>query len=276
MIFSKEASQIRYPKVLWQMPFWVVIIYLWNQWLFIRNWYVLAACRKYLSRKPGASVADIGSGEGQHLLPLAALYPKSRLTGYDNNPESNRLRGMLTQYFGTSNAKNEFLDIEQTPANAQHNLVIATGILQYIHDDRRAIKNLYDSLDEKGQLVMWVPINNRYLLPFFARLHQSKPNYETLARRKRVYNMPELKKLLKEPGFSNVELRPKMGFFGILAYEIISTFNILAFNSPSLLTTVLISAGILVFLPLTLLLYGLDTLGLRLGYQNAVLIIAQK
>ena len=276
MIFTRNASQITYPPLLWKFPALSLIMHLWNYLLYIRNAYVLREAVVHLRKAPHSTVLDVGAGEGQHIVPLALLFRQARLIGIDIQEAGHALRQMTARHLQLPHLASELLDIEKKPYQPPVDLIVCTGVLQYLRDDKAALQHLHSSLVPGGKLIMWVPVHNHYLLPYFRKWHQGKNNYENIAQRQRIYSSESLAQKLAIPGFTEVQRHSKMGFFGILAYELVSTLNLAALRSPNLLTTALISALILLLLPLSTLLYALEALGIRLGYCNAQLIIATK
>lgn len=276
MIFTRKASQITYPPLLWKFPSLSLVMHCWNYLLYIRNAYVLHQAIAHLRTAPHSTVLDVGAGEGQHIIPLALWFRQARHIGVDIQSSCNALRQMTAQSLHLPHLASELLNIEKNYYRPPADLIICTGVLQYLRDDSAALQNLYNSLKPGGKLVMWVPVHNQYVLPFFKKWHNSKNNYESLAKRQRIYNSHTLAEIMAQPGFTMVKMQSKMGFFGILAYELVSTLNLAALRSPNLLTTVIISALILLLLPISTFLYLLEVAGLRWGYCNAKLIIAIK
>jgi len=274
MIYSSEATPIQYPSTLWRFPQLTVFMWLWAALLYVRNFYLYRAAFRYLQKHPRAQVADVGAGEGQHILPLAAYFRKAHFAGYDLAPEANKLRQKVAGKLGLANTSVHLLDIEEESLSQTADVILSSGVLHYLVEDVLSLRHMAQSLKPGGCLLLWVPVHNHFLLPFFAKGHQRKNRYETLAGRQRIYTPEELSQKLKAAGFRQITMHRKMGVAGILAYELISLVNLWALRQKKLLPTIAISLLIFPLLPFTSLLYLLEIMGLRGTYCNAVLIKA--
>ena len=126
-------------------------------------------------------------------------------------------------------------------------LLLCIGMLQYIDDDIAVLKKLYQLADDKATLLLYVPINERFVTKFYKHLFNTLPNYETINNRKRVYSEKEIIEKVELSGFHITQKKFTYGFWGILSHELMNSLFLLIIHSNILLKIIS-----LLFLPILL------------------------
>ncbi|MFX5517650.1 hypothetical protein ABTD52_18055, partial [Acinetobacter baumannii] len=85
-------------------------------------------------------------------------------------------------------------------------------MLQYIDDDIAVLKKLYRLADDKATLLLYVPINEKFITKLYAHLFNTLPNYETINNRKRIYSEKEIIEKVEQSGFHISQTKFTYGF----------------------------------------------------------------
>lgn len=159
-------------------------------------------------------VLDVGFGLGQQIHYLLDLLPQANVLGIDITEKAVTC---ANKYFSAKNYPSVYCmrkNILDFDGNASFDMVFAFKLLNYIEDDKEAIKRMYDALAPKGKLL----VINTYSadmrkLTFFDNIH-------SLPMVRKGYTMEELRDMLKDAGFSTVKCRYIYGPTGQLAWKI--------------------------------------------------------
>lgn len=125
-----------------------------------------------------------------------------------------------------------------------------------------------------AELLLYVPVNQTIILPFYKKLLLHYENYETIQQNQRTYTKQQLIKLLAHNGFVITEMKSTYGFFGKLSNELLNSHLIL-FNAYSFLIKIILIISLLVFYPLILFCMIMDFL-IPVESGNGLLIMARK
>lgn len=279
MAANKNGTPIfthTYPVWLLRYPQAIRLVYAFNYLTQLRKWYIMPAIARQLRGLPaGFSVLDAGIGEGQFLFPYAAQYPHAQFQGVDKIAANVSLCRQLAHASGLGNVSIEEAYIEAMDFQQQFQLALCIGVLQYIEDDVLALQKLQQALAPGGRLLLYSPVNNRILTPFYRKLFNTQANYESAQGRKRIYTERELRSKLGKAGLHITEATHTYGFWGRLSHELFNSCVLLAANGP--LIVKLMSAILLMLLyPAILCCMALDFLLPVRGEGNGILLIAEK
>lgn len=251
------------------------LIYSFNYLIQLRKWYIIRRLRKLLAAKQDSfHLLDAGCGEGQYIFPFVHQYPTSYFKGIDR-AQSNI--SFCTRYAEKNNYPNvsfEEVDIEAINESNTFDIAICISVLPYCKNDLAALQQLNRAIKATGELFLYVPVNNRILIPWYKRLLISHENYETVQQNQRKYTEESLTDLLCNTGFKIVDTQMTYGFFGKLSNELFNAHLIL-FNAYSIVFKMVIAVSLLVFYPLILLCMILDFV-LPVKSGNGVMILAGK
>jgi 2-polyprenyl-3-methyl-5-hydroxy-6-metoxy-1,4-benzoquinol methylase len=264
-----------HPDWLLERPHLLKIIHSIHYLTQLRNWYVRSSLSDLLKKVPAKyRLLDAGCGEGQYLFSYAKRYPAFHFTGIDKIEQNITL---CQGYISKTKLKNVTVlhtSIESMDTDEKYNAIICVGVLQYIEKDREAVNMLYNSLAENGRLLLYTPVNDRIILPFYKKILAKYPGYETVQGRKRIYCEDSIQILLQNAKFSIRSRKQTYGFLGTLSNELFNSLILMMIHLPFVLR---ILAGLLFVLlyPLILLCMLLDFL-LPVRYGNGLLLIAEK
>ncbi len=265
-----------YPKRFLEQPQLIRWVYFWNDLLLQRNWYLKKALPKLLQNLPDeALVIDAGSGEGHHVFKLARRFPKIRFWGLDILETNIEFTNRLKAFYDLKNVVFRQADITQFATDEKANVIFSIGVLQLIEDDEAALRQLFDALLPKGRLLLYLPVNERVILPFFKKIKENLQHYDKIKGKQHSYTQPILIKKLEKVGFVIENSKYTVGFLGVISHEIYSTFLILSDNTPNIWLKRCCLLAVLLLLPYVLLLKVLDFFYTpKIG--NGTIIIAKK
>ena len=237
----------------------------------MRSWYIHKAWVPILKQSASAStVIDIGTGEGQFIIPYCNMFPNTHFIAIDQNQSCIQWMGK----YPLSNLAPTCLNIEKETNQYNADIAICVGVLQYIQDDQQALKNIFNMLKPNAIFLLYTPINGHIRTNIFRYISNYFPNYETVNKRKRVYLESEILFKLEESGFKLASKQYTYGYFGTLSYEWFTSCSILIYSGNIVLKILALIIFILIF-PVILLFMVIDFL-LPLKNGNGLLIIAKK
>ncbi|MFM2269622.1 MAG: hypothetical protein RL757_3063 [Bacteroidota bacterium] len=251
----------QFPTFLMRFPNLILAAHGWHFLLNLRNWHVarsLLAAFKTLHT--GARVVDAGCGDGLHLFPSAWRHPPVSFVGLDKNAGNLAFCQRFIEKNGLKNIELLETNLENWTNENKKNmdLIYCVGTLQYIPDDEKVLKNFANALKSGGKLLIYTPINERYVLKIYKKLFQNLDNYEKQQQRTRIYTESEITEKLEKNGFRITKKIFSHGVFGILSYEIYNIFLLLTSNSRFRLLQFFYLLGLAFFLPLIFLLKIID------------------
>ncbi len=264
-----------YPSWLLKFPSLIHIFYSVNYLLHLRKWYINSAINKQLQKIDGGfRLLDAGVGEGQFLIPLAKKYPASQFIGIDKLAGHQIFCSSYAKSYQLQNVKFLTKELEAFISDGTYDIVLCIGVLQYLQNDTLVLDNFYLELNKGGILLLYVPVHNRSILPFYRFLSKRLSNYETIQNRQRIYTKSQIESMLIKTGFNIEEQQNTYGYFGIISNEIINTYLMLFNNSNFILCFFLTLIFILVY-PLIFLFMVFDYITPK-SIGNGLLVIARK
>lgn len=265
----------QYPPWLRKHPRWIHLIYTGNYLLQLRKWYITKTLGKRLrSKSQPFHLLDAGSGEGQFLLPYTSKYRQSYFKGIDRAKSNIAFGNSYAENRGFTHVRFEEIEIEALSEKEVYDMVLCISVLPYTVDDRAALQCLHHTMKPGAELLLYVPVNQTIILPFYKKLLLNYENYETIQQNQRIYTKQTLIKLLTDNGFIITEMKDTYGFFGKLSNELLNSHLIL-FNAYSFLFKMLLCISLLFFYPLILFCMIMDFL-LPVKSGNGLLIVAKK
>ncbi|BFG71039.1 hypothetical protein KACHI17_19200 [Sediminibacterium sp. KACHI17] len=265
----------QYPTWLLKHPRWIHLIYTFNYLIQLRKWYLTSRLQKMLAaRAHSFNLLDAGCGEGQFLLPYVASYKDAHFKGIDRADSNISFCNSYAQVNGYANAVFEQKELESLQETEVYDIVLCISVLPYCKDDHAALYALYTALKKDGELLLYVPVNNTSILPFYRTILNTYENYERIQNNQRVYTKYRVLELLDSNGFRISDMTLTYGFFGKISNELYNTHLIL-FNACSLPLKIILSVSLLLFYPLILLCMILDFI-LPVTSGNGLMIVAKK
>lgn len=244
----------QYPRIFYKVPHLIRVIYGLNYLTQLRKWHIMQAWMQMLEkRKPDFTAIDIGSGEGQYIIPFCKTYPSAQFFALDNRT-SNEL---FINAFKIKNLKSICLDIEKSAPETKADLAICIGVMPYLENDEAALLNIHHSLKDNGQFLLYLPINGHHVTSIYPYIFNRYAQYESVNNRRRVYQEREILSKLEAAGFRLTKKTYTFGYAGKLSHELTNSCTTLIFSAPWLLKII---AGLLlvVLFPFILLLMIID------------------
>lgn len=264
-----------YPSWVLSNPSVIHVLYFINYLIHLRKWHIQSALKHELGKVDKEfRLLDAGVGEGQFLIPLAKNYPKSHFTGIDKLAGHQLFCSTYAIRNQLKNVEFQTQDLEVFYSEQPYDFVLCIGVLQYIQNDELVLNNFYRQLNQGGILLLYVPVHNRSILPFYRSMSNRLVNYETIQERQRIYTKAQIESLLLKTGFQLAAQKDTYGFFGIISNELINTYLML-FNKSQIIMRFLLSVLFIMIYPLILLFMIIDFYMPKQS-GNGLLIIARK
>ncbi len=161
-------------------------------------------------------LADVGCGNGGSLIPLSKYFMYCH--GVDIMESNlNQLKTEIKKW-NIKNITCSLVDIDEVSIDKKFDRIISFEVLEHTKNDATALKNIYDSLKIDGLIAISVPnkwwifeTHGAYLpllpwnrIPFFSWLPKCIHSKYAKAR---IYRKKEIKKLVENTGFKNVEIK---------------------------------------------------------------------
>lgn len=263
---ASAPDRYQYPKIFYRFPKLIHLIFILNDGMQLRKWYVMAALKKTLKQTlQPFTMLDFGVGEGQYLIPFANNYSNSKFYGIDVIPSNIALMNAYP-------AKNLFgltLDFEKVKSPVPGNIALCVGVLHYLKNDAQALSNIFDSLHPKGIFLLYSPLSKGKDIK-----QDSYPHYDTIHKIEQAYDGNMLLSKLKNSGFNILETVTCYGYFGKLVHSV-SKKLISRIYYGSIVIKIFAALMYLVFFPFQMI-------GMFLDYHlpkkqgTGLLIVAQK
>ncbi|MCK5822086.1 MAG: class I SAM-dependent methyltransferase [Bacteroidales bacterium] len=195
-------------------------------WLMtLRFWYVLKVILPVLRKKdPGFMFIDAGCGSGEILFPLIRRFPDAQYYGVDLNENALNTCEKQKQHKKIRNLSLDNIAIEQMKSDKKADVIACVSVLQYLDDPEKGLRNLVRSLKSDGQLIVYLPVNNRRIIPGYKYLrdHWLKGVLYDSYRKTNDLNEKQLRISLSDVGLTIDEIHYVYGVPGKVAFELMS------------------------------------------------------
>ena len=251
---TQQLLHYQYPSYLIRYPKLIRVTYLCNYITQLRKWYVIKEWRQILTSTNKSFVAlDFGSGECQYIVPFCKRFAKATFYAIDINVSNIAFSTSLQ----LDNLKPVQLNIEKEFIDANADVAICVGVLQYIKDDVAALNNINKSLQTGAILLLYVPINGNIITKFYKYVFKKYPQYESLNNRQRIYLENDILEKLVVAGFVVQSKKYAYGYWGKLSHELLNSFTTLFFSAVWPIK-ILAYSGLLLSLPIIILFMFFD------------------
>lgn len=265
----------QYPDWLLQHPQWIRLFYALNYLLQLRKWYIVRGLRKLLKQQQQPfALLDAGCAEGQYLFPFVSPYLSCYFKGIDREQSNILFCRRYAESSGMKHLHFETTTLEAFKEEELYDIVLCISVLPYCKNDQQVLTMLNKAMKAKGVLLLYVPVNNKTILPFYLRMLKQYDNYETVQQNQRVYTEQELTELLRASDFSIRTSVKTYGFFGKLSNEILN-IHLMLFNAHPIAVKIIAALSLSVFFPLILLCMLLDFL-LPVRHANGWILQVEK
>jgi len=241
-------------------PWLRILFYKLLDLLLLRAWYVRKEIKRWAAEQkrgggPGKRyILDAGSGFGQYTYFLSGLNPGWFVDAVDVKDEQ---IADCNAFFAKINRKNvlfEKADLTVFSKPDRFDLILSVDVMEHIADDEAVFRNFYDSLTQKGMLVVSTPSDQGG-----SDVHDHEEGESFIDEHVRDgYNILEIQEKLKRAGFSKTESAYTYGTAGQLAWRLSMKYPILMLNSSKLFFIILPFYYVITY-PAALLCNWLDT-----------------
>jgi SAM-dependent methyltransferase len=177
-----------YPSILINFPFIIRLVYSFNWISQQRKWIVYKTIKNNLKKLPaGSTVADIGCGEGQYLIPFAKQFPHIQFIAIDNHKPNIDFVALYARYLNIPNITTMPTGIE----NAQLtniNFAWCISVLHYVPNDDKALQKIAHC----KELLIYQPINYKIETLFYKWVLNQFSNYDEKQNRQHIYTTNQL------------------------------------------------------------------------------------
>lgn len=176
--------------------------------------------KKFLSKEPGQSILEIGSGSGRHGTRLAQDSPQSHVVLTDISEESLSLIRNMTSKLDLKNIEVRKEDVLSLSFSDNHfDVVFCNAVIQYVPDPELAIVEMVRVLKPGGRIIL--SSVNFWNLPYLIdRKVLRRKNYHY--GQERPFTKHELKKMLIREGINIVADDGYYFAYGIIRLQYIS------------------------------------------------------
>lgn len=221
-----------------------------------------------------ATLLDVGCGAGDHLFFALRRMKSAVAIGVDRSGHAVDLCRTYAAASHPGRAAFVHADLDALETLPASDLILCVTVLQYVERDAALLGKMRRSLHEGGRMLLYVPVRNKRLLPFYSRIVEADgADYDAVQRRRRIYQPDDVLHLLAESGFEVESVEESHGRCGKLAHELQSLVLHGAAHGR-MLTRIFAVLSAAVLLPLWLPLMVLDFL-LPVRRGNALLILAR-
>ncbi len=227
----------------------------------LRQLYVKKSIKKYYQKTEPFTFYDAGAGFCQYTDFILNHFPKADIVSMDLKTDY-----MLSyQSSLPSNCKRIKIyqgDLQSFICPQKTDLVIAIDILEHIQDDISVLKNIYQTMNHEGKLIISTPSNLDKAAAFTEE--HVRPGYSML----------ELENKLKKTGFKILEIYYSYGFWGKLYWNIGMKIP-LSLLSLSKLFFMILPLYFIIVVPFNLIFMFLD-MNLKNKKGNGIVCISKK
>jgi len=274
---NKNINNHEFPKIMLKYPTSIRLVHIIENFTRLKNWHINKTLRD-IFKMFGHEVTflDIGCGSGVFSIPYALKFSNSNIVCADKN--SNNLE-FINRYIQISKPKNidtQEFNLGTTISSKKYNLILCASVLQYVQNDIKALSDLKSQLSNNGLLLLYLPINENRVFPFFNYLYKNyfkNFNYNISNNLIHKYTAEGVIQILKEAGFKIKKTKQTYGCFGKVYFELNTILELSLKRIPIYLTPIIILILILAF-PLFIVFMIIDYL-VPTKKGNGFLVVAE-
>lgn len=204
--------------------------------ILLRTWHIKRELRAIRHSLPaGAQILDAGSGYGQYLYYLSGLSKKWNLKGIDVKEEQIADCTGFFQQIGRTQVRFEVADLTRFSEPEKYHLILSVDVMEHIEDDVAVFKNLYQSLQKGGFLLISTPSDKGG--------SDAGHNHDSSFIEEHVrngYNRVDISEKLLKAGFADIDSKYSYGFPGHLSWILSIKLPLLLLKISRLLAILLL------------------------------------
>ena len=246
----------------------------------LRNWYVKRALRIIVKTfRRDFQFLDAGCGMGDYFIYIAKRNRNAIARGIDFYEENIALGKCVAESMNLHNVSFQKSDITQMKEDRKYDIILCNSTLQFIQNDEDALSNLFNSLEDNGILILYIPITYKRYLPWsdewekkYLSDYYYKYHDEFLMHR---YSSSEIMQKVVNSGLKIKVNQYTYGPCGAIAFEIYSMMLIVIKRFPILFSVFILIIFCCTIIPFQLVLMMVDYWTIKTD-GNGLLIIAEK
>jgi len=245
----------RFARLIRKSRFLRTVFYRVLDLFFLRSWYVRSVIRRYageIDRKGSWDLLDAGCGFGQYDRFLLNRFNNISVTAIDVKEDYlDDCRSYFSSDIEAGRIRFKKDDLLELNYDRQFDFTICIDVLEHIHEDRTAIRNLANALKPGGYFLMHSPSH-------FAESDAGEEDTFVGEHARTGYSREEITEKIKKAGMKPEEVVYTYGPRGHFAWVMLIKYPMLWFTRFKLLALPLVFAYYLLTLPVGLLLMKLD------------------
>jgi SAM-dependent methyltransferase len=235
-------------------PFLRIIFYKLLDLLLLRTWHVKKTVKVWAGEQSGKrNILDAGSGFGQYTYFLSGIDKSWFVDAIDVKEEQ---IADCNNFFSRISRQNVFFETGDLTTYVKpdtFDLILSVDVMEHIMEDEKVFVNFYDSLTNKGMLLISTPSDQGG-----SDVHEHNEGSSFIDEHVRDgYNINEIQEKLRHAGFSKTEAGYTYGKPGQAGWKLSMKYPILMLNASKLLFIILPVYYLLTF-PIALVCNYLD------------------
>ncbi len=243
-------------------PFLRKLFYRLLDLLLLRSWHIRKVLRQVeKGTKTPLTVLDAGSGFGQYDYYMARRHGDWHIKGVDVKPEQIADCNTFFHRIGLKNTRFAEADLTAFSEPETYDLVLCVDVMEHIEEDRKVLRNFYQSLKKGGMLLISTPSDQGGSDVHHHHDHEESGEHSFIDEHVRDgYGIQEIADKMKDAGFSKTEVYYQYGPSGNLGWKLSMKYPVIMLNASYLFFLVLPFYYLLTF-PFVLLLNASDLRG---------------
>ncbi|MBT3243904.1 MAG: class I SAM-dependent methyltransferase [Bacteroidetes bacterium] len=192
----------------------------------LRLWYCRRESRRILLNKTHSkSFLEAGCGSGELLFSLSRRFKSGEFVGIDINEESVNIAGKYCYSRNIKNVSLEMSGIDDFKSDLSFDAISCISVLQYVSNPDKSFIHLLKMLGENGKLLIYLPVDDKRVLPGYNYLRKSwfRPVvYDSYKEVNYKLTEPEIKRIIHENDAQIDKLSYTYDWAGKIGYELIS------------------------------------------------------
>ena len=233
-----------------------IIFYKLLDLLLLRAWHIKKELRKFNSTHQSAGeILDAGAGFGQYTYRMSQLNKKWKITSVDVKAEQiTDCNNFFNKIGEGSRVTFAEKDLTQYKNSGFYDLILCVDVMEHIEEDVLVLTNFYESLKDKGVLLISTPSDQGG-----SDVHDDDEHSFIEEHVRNGYNILEMKEKLEKAGFdaARIHLKYSYGKSGSLSWRLSMKYPIKMLNATKL-SYILLPFYYIIFFPVACILNYFD------------------
>lgn len=245
----------RFARIIRRSHFLRTLFYKLLDLFFLRSWYIRHILKQYgagIDSSGEWELLDAGSGFGQYDRFILNTFEQVKVTAVDvKNDYLEDSRSYFSEEMRQNRISFHQADLLELDYMEQFEFAICIDVLEHIDDDRRVIRNVYNSLKPGGYFLMHSP-------SIYSGEDAGIDDTFVDEHARTGYSKEEIRHKIQEAGFESVEIAYTYGPKGHRAWEWLIKYPMIWLNRIKLWALPVMAVYYVFTLPVALILMKLD------------------